>query len=62
MHRIGTNLLAALLMASVAAAQSLSSDWKSAWPNTDLSKRTVDLSSTKPGGYFSIDLTALDLQ
>ena len=50
MPRIGTILAAVLLLPSVAAAQPFSPDWKSAWPHTDFSRRSVDLSSIEPGG------------
>ncbi len=50
LHSIRTILVAVLLLPSVAAAQPFSPDWKSAWPNTDFSRRSVDLSSIEPGG------------
>ena len=50
LHSIRTILVAVLLLPSVAAAQPFSPDWKSAWPNTDFSKRSVDLSTIESGG------------
>ena len=50
LHSIRTILVAVLLLPSMAAAQPFSPDWKSAWPNTDFSRRSVDLSSIEPGG------------
>ncbi|MDA2926914.1 DUF3179 domain-containing protein [Acidobacteria bacterium AH-259-G07] len=49
-HRIETILVAVLLLPAMAAAQSFSKDWKSAWPNTDFSRTAIDVSSLESGG------------
>ena len=49
-HRIKTILVAALLLPAMAAAQSFSNNWTSAWPNTDFSKTIIELSSLESGG------------
>ncbi|MDA2924242.1 DUF3179 domain-containing protein [Acidobacteria bacterium AH-259-L09] len=49
-HKIETILVAVLLLPAMVATQLSSSDWKSAWPNTDFSKRIIDLSSLESGG------------
>ena len=49
-HRIETILVAVFLLSAMVAAQSVSDKWTSAWPNTDFSKTTIELSSLQSGG------------
>ena len=49
-YRIPPILVAVLLLPAMAVAPLFSDDWKSAWPNTDFGKTTIDLSTLESGG------------
>jgi len=55
-----TILVAVLLLSAMAAEKSFSSNWTSAWPNTDFSKTIIELSSLESGGPPRDGIPAID--
>ena len=53
-------LVAVLLLSAMAAEKSFSSNWTSAWPNTDFSKTIIELSSLVSGGPPRDGIPAID--